>query len=738
MSEEHTLFVALLALSILGIALRVVRTERVHGPPAGAEPWAGDHDSRAIRWGALATLASAAPLILVAPWISGHPPAGFADDVTHARVAAEIASSGLSRGWIEAYLGGFPFAVHYPPAGAIAAAALIRLGLSPLGATHLLGSLALVASPLALYVGAVRCGARPAFAVLGALCLAWVAPYNGFVGGYESFFGIGLLSQVLALPICILWASTMARGSSSRPAAVLAVLAVLMHPQVAVATLVVVGVACLVAGDAGALERCIRSGIAALAVGAAVYGPGVATLQVPFGWPPGLGWRHVGFPPERLEHWLIDGALLDLHRPAVLTHLAFVSVLALLLQAKRPVARGLLVACGLTLLLSVSGRSLQGWGSLGAWLLSFLQPLRVLALAPVVAGSLVIVALEQSMPRVGPALVGKEHARRFVSVASVLVAIPVFLVLPARVERVREWREVLADRQQQRCGPSTPLGYDSSTVHAWLRGLSGGRLWHSSEAQDPMYQCVFGDELELSMAVPSATATAVGAHVGVLAAAFGQVEPLRPGSADRAEAIGVRHAIVAHEGDPTEGWRRMARSGAVQLWSLERPTSLAGAGCVEEVWRGTEAELRQRIFAALEAPAGVDRLLSPASLVALEANVAEAEQARVSLDGCNPDSARVEPRRIERGLIDVMITTETPVDVVLRVTAFPGWRIRLDDTPVSLVRRVAPGFPSVRVPPGRHRLVAEVGWLPGYGWGLLMGAIVAALAATARRSWFRR
>jgi hypothetical protein len=54
------------------------------------------------------------------------------------------------------------------------------------------------------------------------------------------------------------------------------------------------------------------------------------------------------------------------------------------------------------------------------------------------------------------------------------------------------------------------------------------------------------------------------------------------------------------------------------------------------------------------------------------------------------------------------------------------------------VRRVAPGFPSVRVPPGRHRLVAEVGWLPGYGWGLLMGAIVAALAATARRSWFRR
>ncbi len=678
--------------------------------------------------GALGSLAAGAPLVLLAPWLSGLPPASFADDVTHARVAAELAEAGLGRGWVESYLGGFPLAVHYPVVGWFASAALIGLGLSPLGATHLLGWLAIVSTPLALYAGLVRCGGRPLFAWLGALGLAWVSPYNAFVGGYASFFDVGLLSQVLALPIGVLWVSAMVRSRTHALPVTLAVLAVLTHPQLAVATLMIGSLACLVAARAEPLSRCVRSGVAALAVAAAVYGPGILTLEVPFGWPPGFGWRHLGFPPERLEHWLIDGALLDLGRPAVITHLAGVSALALVLQSKRPAARAALAAAVLTLALSVSGRSLESLGTLGSWLLSFLQPMRVTALAPVVAALLVSVALEESLPRVIAAFVRPGLARPSTLALSACVLGILLFALPDRVEYLRATRDHLISRATHPCGPSTPEGYDSLAARRWLANLAGGRLWYPMERGDPVQSCAIADALELASAVPIAVAGGVGAHVGVLATASSRLEPTRAGSASRAEALGVEHALISGDAEPPQGWRRAARSGsALQLWSLERAPSIVGAGCVTEVWRGSDAELRRRIFSALEAPEGVDRVLSPTSWVALEGRRATADEGR-----CDERTAQLDVHRAERGLVEATVHSETPVDVVLRVTAFAGWRVTLDGAPVE-PRRVAPGFPAVRVPAGRHRLVAEVGWLPGYLWGVPLALLVASATTLRRR-----
>lgn len=728
MSDERRMLVAVIALAVLGLALRVVRSEKAGG--SAVQPWAGESDQR-LRWlGAAATLLASTPLLPLAPWVSGLPPAGFGDGVSHARVAAELSRTGLAYGWVDGYVGGFPLAIHYPITGWLAAAGLIRLGLSPLGATHLLGWLAIAATPLSFYVAIVRCGGRALFAWLGALFLAWVSPYNAFVGGYESFFEMGLLSQVLALPLCIAWVSAIVRARSCALPTVWGVAAVLTHPQLAFATLTVTALASLVAARRAVVLRCAESAAATLAIAAAVYGPGIATLQIPFGWPPNFGWRHLGFPPERLEIWLADGQLFDLRRPALLTHLAGTGLLALLLQSNRPAARAVVVAFLSILALSVSGRALESWEPFGAWFLAFLQPMRVLALAPVAASLVVCVALEESLPRLANAALRRLRAPVGLLVCAAPVLVVLLAALPARLDAVRGWHARLAALGARPGHEPAPDGCDPAAMRRWLVGLTGGSLWYSPDSYAPASQCMHQDALALSVRVPIAVVDAVGAHVGVLAAVAGHLDPVRAGSALRAEALGIEHAVVDASAEPPAGWRIDGRVGsAIQLWSLERPASRLGAGCVEEVWSGSDAALRQRVFTALEEPAGVDRLLSFTSLIELRQGTATERPAELA--ACDARSARFEVHRAERQAIEVTVTSDSPVDVVFRVTAFRGWRVTLDRTPVE-PRVVAPGFPSVRVPAGRHRVRAEVDWLPGYWWAVAGAGLVVALLVTWR------
>jgi hypothetical protein len=729
----RTLVVSVAAIGVLLLVLLVLRAERTTPLPPTRAAWSAQPTGRAFWLGLLAVVAAGAPLLHLAPW--WHTQAAFGDAVTHARVGGDLAASGLPHGWIDSYLGGFPFAVHYPPAGWSILAALVTLGLSPLDATHTLGWLAIASTPLAFYVGLSRCGAHPGFAAIGALCVSWVAPYNGFVGGYESFFMLGLLSQVIALPVCILLMSFVARAQTAGPAALCAALAMLAHPQLAIATFVVLAVACIVAADRDALERCARSGLAALAVGLAIYGPGVATLHVPFGWPSDLGWRHLGFQPTRLEWWLRDGSLLDAWRPVVLTDLAGAAALVLLFFPRRGVARAAVVAAVLTVALSVSGHALRSLGPLGATALSVLQPLRALALVPIAAGVLVAAALEEAAPRIERMVELRSPGRgRYAALATIAALFALLLLaLPDRIAYARALGEDLATSAAHPCGERTPEGYDREVVHGWMRGLSGGRLWFT-EAEPAVLRCVYDDGLQISSAVPIAATVAVGAHVGLHWSAFAELELRRPGSDRRAEALGVRHALTLQGTDPP-GWRRTAAQGALELWTHDRPTTLVGAGCVHETWRGGDAALRERLLARLEDPEGVDTLLSPDRLVALEHAEGPVEIVRPDLAGCDASAVVIDETPREPGALEATVTSPAPVDVVLRVTAYPTWQVHVDGARLGPLRQVAPGFLSVRLPPGRHHLVATAGWLPGQGLWLILGAVAAVLAATARRTW---
>jgi hypothetical protein len=717
---------------------------------SGARAWSGGTSRREITIGALAVLAAGVPVLSLAPWIAGRP-VFWGDDMTHARVAAEIAHVGLPHGWIDSYMGGFPFAHHYPPVGALLVAALIRLGASPAAATDVLGALGTFAAPLVLYAAFVRAGARVPIAILAAIALAWVSPYNPFVGGYEAFFQIGLFSQVIALPLCIALGSSVASARSPWTPTILGAAAMATHPQLTTATLLVALLASLAAWRRAIAIRAARAGVAALAAGAALYGQGLATLHVPFGWPPNLAWLQLGFPPSRLSWWLLDGDLLDSSRAPVLTALATAAVFALALLAatrRSATARGAIVAIVVALLGSVAGHALAEAGAIGSILLAFLQPLRMVALAPVVAAAAVGVALEEGVAQIATAAHARADRRvsRFAPVALLTVVLGLELVaLPSRVSYAAAVRAEVATLSDPRapCGPSTPGGY--AKVRASLATLAPDRLWYD-QGDPALLRCALDDDLELAIPGPVAMTGGVGSHVGLHWLAFRQIGLGRPGAAARAEALGVRYVLRTTAGrahaEPPAGFTIRSEDGETELMERTGGTNLVGVGCVAETWRGSDAALRDRLEADLVTTRGQGALLDPEHFVVLDRasgplHVERATAATAATGDACGAGARVEEVPREPGAVEARVESTQPVVVVLRVTAFPSWRAEIDGAAAPL-EMVAPGFPALRVPAGEHRIVAVAGAMPGYGLALLAGALGVVLTGLVRRDALAR
>jgi hypothetical protein len=105
-------------------------------------------------------------------------------------------------------------------------------------------------------------------------------------------------------------------------------------------------------------------------------------------------------------------------------------------------------------------------------------------------------------------------------------------------------------------------------------------------------------------------------------------------------------------------------------------------------------------------------------------------------EGCDSSSAQVSQVAAEAGTVQANVQSSTPVDVVLRVSAFPTWRIHIDGQPAPATL-VAPGFVSVRVAPGAHQVRAEVGLLPFYRAIIFGAMLLTSLLAVARgrSSW---
>lgn len=687
-----------------------------------ATPWQDGATRAEVLAGLGVTFVASCPVLGLLPWLSGNPRASWGDGMTHARVASDVATHGIPHGWVDSYLGGFPFFHHYPPAGWIASVALVKLGVSPENATTLLGGLGVLAAPMCVYCAAIWCGARPANAVPGALLVGWVSPYSPFVGGYEVFFQLGLLSQALGVPLAALLAAAVFRRGRAAPGVILAATTMAVHPQVGVAALLVIGVSAVVAFDRDVIRRWLRALAAGIVMGAALYGQGMRAMRIPFGWPKNKQWLQLGFPPERLSWWIGDGDLLDQDRVPILTALTLAALLAAILLSRRPAARGAAVAVATSTLLSVSGFALASTGAPGDLLLAFLQPLRMVAIVPLAAAAAVIVTFEE-----GGALLDAARTRlgrRTLAIAALLL----LLALPSRIDAIFAKRALIVSQRTEPCGPATPTGYDHELVRTWLASEPRERLWYAHDTS-ALRSCALADGMELLVPGPIAITGGVGAHVGLQWLAFRKLDIERAGAAARADALGIRYVLRVEDVPVPEGLRLLHREGTVSLLVRDAPAYGIGVGCVRETWTGSNRALREEIERTLETPDGADRLLDPRALVALDVTAGAVTKAPVADDVCAFGQTEITERSREPGALEAIVKTDGPADVVFRATAFPSWRVESDGAPVGPIRMVAPGFFSVRVPAGQHRVVATASTLPGFAVVVLGGLLVVAALA---------
>jgi hypothetical protein len=272
------------------------------------------------------------------------------------------------------------------------------------------------------------------------------------------------------------------------------------------------------------------------------------------------------------------------------------------------------------------------------------------------------------------------------------------------------------------CLPALVGPFDAAEVSSWVRSVDRGRF--EIDPHSPFSDCRRVEPLRLESPVPVGR----GAFPGILMAAFANVRPWLRGSAARAETLGIREVLrgrLPQTADHT-GWRlRRVKEGAV-LAERVSGTDMVGVGCVDEVWSGSDADLRQALLDDLSGDARV--LADPTSLVALEHSKGEYATSKIARGSCDATDAWVWERPREAGAYQATVQSSSEVDVVVRATDFATWRVTVDGVPARK-RTVAPGFFATRIGAGRHEVVALFSPIPFYMGGIMLAfLLVAALS----------
>jgi hypothetical protein len=649
---------------------------------------------------AAATLASG-PLIAALPTLVRSDAQLPGDAATHAVVANALVTSGLPHGWVESYNGGFPFGIHYQSVGYLLVAALIRLGLPAPTAIQAVGVGALIALPFVVVHAGRRLGIRPELAALAALLVSWAAPATPFAGGWSQYLAKGMLAQALGLAVAMAFVTSILSRRPSWPVPLLGALLAATHPQLATGTLALLGLAIPFAP--GAWVRRYALGVVAVGLWlVAIYGHGVTSLGIPFGFPSSMpGWYQTGFGLDQAESLLLEGKLYDRGRDPVVTPLWLLAAPWLLALARAPVARALLAVSFGGLALSFSGALLAQAGPIGAFLGAFLMPLRLMALLPLVLAASVVVVIDGLTAETAP------RWMRWSLVGATVAALLVF-ALPERWAWARDQvaaREASRRGEGAECGQATPAGLSTERMASWVRELGEGRL--AFDADPAIRNCMVMQGVELAATVPLGESSGAVTHVGTLVEAFKSLHPLRPGIDARAESLGVRHLLFsrADRSSEAESFRIVHQDGSVGLATRVGGTGTVGVGCIEETWTGGDKPLRTAIDEATHAQPGL--LDHPKRLIAIERGAGAVVRRADGLAGCDASLARVDEIRREPGAYEATISSPHPVDVVVRATAYAGWRVRVDGGELPW-RMVAPGFFAVRVPAGEHRMQAVV------------------------------
>ncbi len=655
------------------------------------------------------------------------------DARTHALVAYHLTADALWSGWAASYVGGFPLAVHYPIVGWLVIGLPMRFGVDPTRALQAICSIAVVATSLVAYLlGRInRVGIVASLAA--ALFIAWISPLNSFVGGFETYFVTGLVSQVLVMPFVLCWVGTCFGSLGSfAGASAFAGLSFLVHPQVATATTVLLGLLMIACPVHQARRRYLVSATMAGTVALLVYGTAAIQLQLPFGWPINLKWMQLGFGPERLDDWFIDGDLLDRDRAPIATALWAGCFTLAIVRMRHPVARAVVAASIGSVFLSTLGPAIDHSGRLGKALLTVFQPLRAMALIPVAAAATVMFGLEHHRDtavrlsacigrffvawrarRTGGKATGfLEQARvdrwsRWLRLGTLMViGLPMAVAaMDSRNQVTRKWIAELDDYDAEHpCGSQGPNRSEWERLRVDLGSLSGGRLWFEDAESKLPGQCAQTTGFERNSSVAIANTAAVGAHVGLLTLANRYLAPTRTGLARRAEALGIGHVLTSHPlpSDATAAFKRVRKYGGLYLSSRVTDSGHFGVGCVRRRWSGQNAVLDQVLKARLSSDSAWSELLDPTAFLELAARGGPLAQADVT-DACQSEGAVLKNATDSVSNHAVTVEALAPMDLVLRVTAHPTWQWHVDGKKVT-PQLVFPGYYATRVAAGRHHV----------------------------------
>lgn len=688
------------------------------------------------------------------------------DARTHGLVAQHLFGDSALSGWCDRYVGGFPLALHYPVLGWIVLGLPMHVGFNPTIVVQCVGMVALISSTWLIYFfGRINRFSRiPSLAA--ALVLAWVSPVNSFVGGYESFVITGLMSQVLVMPFVISWSATVLGRGSAATAALFASLSLLTHPQVSIVAALLLGLVVVATANRRILGRYLVSVIQLAAVALLIHGPGVRRFQLPFGWPPLPRWLTLGFGPDRLDDWFVDGDLLDNQRTLAVTALWVACFTLSLAKARYPLARAAVTASIAAIVLSNLGPSIAALGSLGRMALSVLQPLRAMALIPIAVAGTVMVGLEFAQPPLDRAirLLVEVAKTRFGSVGRgiliasrgwpsqllgnggfeswlagflwLLLLLPVAMVaVSSRTYAVKRWTAELAwVTAAYPCGPKGPSRAEWERLKLQLRTLDRGRLWFDDSENSLAAACAQTTGFERETPTAIANTAGVGAHVGFLTSVNRSVAPHEPGLSQRSEALGIRNLLLDHPLNESNrsSFELLGRYGTLHLYSRIGDSDLFGLGCVRQRITASNAELEQTLKAQLERPQALSELLHPTSFTAL---TLASKPLRIEpvLNECEHTQIKLTNERHQVGAHAATVETETVSDIVLRVTAHATWEVTVDGEPVN-PELVFPGYYSVHLTPGRHHLT----FTHRVGIVTLMGLSLALLGPLLLGFWPRR
>ncbi|CAN5696547.1 hypothetical protein BH09MYX1_BH09MYX1_11570 [soil metagenome] len=687
------ILLTLLACLLAALALRRGRLRPVHG--------------RGERWTLLRALVAIGVLgganVDLLRAVVERPVVLSGDLRSHALVAREIAIGHANSGWIDGIHAGFPLGPHYPMIGILLVAAFIRVGLSPPFAVMLVGVIASLSTSVLVVRLSMRVGASFAAALTGAVMMAWITPVTSFIGTSSALLFLGVLSQVVAMPLVVLYAHAVLSGRGVRGLVVFGVLVVLAHPQIAVAATLVLVAAALACGARTRRRRLVGAVVQAITA-IAVFGPGVTSLHVPFGWPQIERWRVYGHPAHRFFGWLVDGELLDFAQPPVITTIVACAVVLALATARRRPSRVVLAATIATLALASSGEALSSLGRVGAFALSFVQPLRVYALLPLVVGALVIVGVSVVEAHVRGLAAPRRRSFPMLALALPSVAALAFAARIAIPRSIEEWHAHAALVQSGACGRDSPARAAIDALAPALRSLPDGRFVYP---QNELTECAAMTDLDFEVDAPIGAPVLVGAHVGVMADAFGHVDLDAPGGARRADVLGIGTSL--HSANdvllPPEAWHERARSGALVLSERIGGASYFAVGCVGERWRGNDAALRGALTTALSThdPA----LEAPTRFVELTETTSALATREPSTRACDLGHTTITAsRRVVPGWYEADVIADAPSVLVLKETAYRTWNVELDGAAAPFFM-VATGFIAVDLAPGMHHVVAR-------------------------------